>query len=60
ELKSYLKEKGLSQIRVQQGTPEKIRSDPASFETLSLWKYFLSLAFLMLVLEIVVLKLMKT
>jgi hypothetical protein len=60
ELKEYLEEKGLSQIRLQQGIPEKIRSDPASSEYLSLWKYFLALAFFMLVLEVAILKLVKT
>jgi hypothetical protein len=60
ELKDYLEDKGLSQIRIQQGVPEKIRSDPASSEHLSLWKYFLGFAFLMLVLEAAALKLIKT
>jgi hypothetical protein len=60
-LEEFLEQKGLSSVKVTEGTPEKLRSDvTGNVGGIPLWKYFILAAVLFIVCEVAILKLIKS
>jgi hypothetical protein len=61
QLEEFLEQKGLSAVKITEGTPEKLRNDvTGSVGGIPLWKYFILASVLFIVCEVAILKLIKS